>query len=360
MRRLFLSLLFLTPLVALAQDKKPDAKKSDEKKLPRIAIYDPAKLKDDTDFKTQGEYLTDSMSDQKLGVHAFASGDGTFTVRQMRGGLPGAGWDKPKVDDGKFGFGTAKRTGDSVVGKVKTGEMGGSAIKGTQDVLNPVTISDGKLKWGNYFSDSTITLSRVERKSPTLGEKPPAGAIVLFDKPEDIANWEKCKVEELSDGKFLGVGGRTKQKFQSFTLHIEFRLPWMPNSTGQQRGNSGVYIQDRYELQVLDSFGLKGVDNECGGIYKESAPKVNMCFPPMTWQTYDIDFTAATFVDGKKTKPSVITVKHNGVIIHDKLELKSNTPGGGITKEVSEPGAIYLQNHGDPVVYRNIWIVEKK
>jgi hypothetical protein len=167
------------------------------------------------------------------------------------------------------------------------------------------------------------------------------------------------KTVKLSDGEFLGVGGRTKQKFKNFTLHVEFRLPWMPNSTGQARANSGVYLQDQYEVQVLDSFGLKGENNECGGIYQIAAPKVNMCYPPMAWQTYDIDFTAAEFEGGKKTKNAVVTIKHNGVLIHDKFELPKNTPGGGITKEGPEPGAIHLQDHGDPVVYRNIWIVEK-
>lgn len=134
----------------------------------------------------------------------------------------------------------------------------------------------------------------------------------------------------------------------------------MPKETGQARGNSGVYLQDRYELQVLDSFGLKGVDNECGGIYKEASPKVNMCFPPMAWQTYDIDFTAPEFdAAGKKTKPAKVTIKHNGVVIHDGLELKSNTPGGFFKTEVPEPGSLYLQNHGDPVVFNNIWIISK-
>jgi hypothetical protein len=128
-----------------------------------------------------------------------------------------------------------------------------------------------------------------------------------------VDNWENGKLAELSDGKFLSAmserGPRSKKTFLSFTAHLEFRLAWMPTSTGQARSNSGVYVQDRYEIQVLDSFGLKGVDNECGGIYKESAPKVNMCLPPMVWQTYDIDFTAAQFdAGGAKTKPTKITV----------------------------------------------------
>jgi hypothetical protein len=121
-----------------------------------------------------------------------------------------------------------------------------------------------------------------------------------------------------------------------------------------------VYVQDRYEVQVLDSFGLKGENNECGGIYTVAKPKVNMCLPPLTWQTYDIEFERATFDnDGRKTKPAVITVRHNGVLIHDHVEVPKATASAG-RPEGPEPGPIQLQNHGNPVVFKNIWVVEKK
>jgi pectin methylesterase-like acyl-CoA thioesterase len=119
-----------------------------------------------------------------------------------------------------------------------------------------------------------------------------------------------------------------------------------------------MYLLDQYECQVLDSFGLAGLDNECGGIYKVARPNVNMCLPPLSWQTYDVDFTAAKFdKTGKKVSPAVTTIRHNGVVIHEKLTLKV-TAGGGQNDE--KPGALYLQNHGDPVRFRNIWIVEIK
>jgi hypothetical protein len=150
----------------------------------------------------------------------------------------------------------------------------------------------------------------------------------------------------------------SKRTFGDHFLHIEFRTPFMPASRGQARGNSGVYVQGRYEVQVLDSFGLEGKDNECGGIYRLAAPRVNMCFPPLAWQTYDIDFVAARYdAAGKKVANARITVKHNGVTIHDNLELPSATPG--YKPEGPEKLGLFLQNHGNPVVFRNIWVIER-
>jgi hypothetical protein len=141
-------------------------------------------------------------------------------------------------------------------------------------------------------------------------------------------------------------------------MHLEFRTPYMPQARGQGRGNSGVYIQGRYEVQVLDSFGLEGADNECGGLYKQRAPLVNMAFPPLAWQTYDIDFTAPRFdAAGKKTHNARITVRHNGVVVHNDVEITAKTGGGA--PEGREARPIKLQDHGNPVHYRNIWIVER-
>ena len=198
-------------------------------------------------------------------------------------------------------------------------------------------------------------LEKVKRKSPMLGKPPMEGGIVLFD-GSSIDNFNNAKLVET---KYLGAtNATTKEKFGDHQLHIEFRTPFMPAARGQGRGNSGVYVQGRYELQVLDSFGLEGRDNECGGIYSNSKPDVNMCFPPLVWQTYDIDFTAARYdEDGKKTKNARITVIHNGVVIHDDIEVKHGTPG----HHAEGPGDdhLFLQDHGNPVVFRNIWVVKK-
>ena len=152
----------------------------------------------------------------------------------------------------------------------------------------------------------------------------------------------------------------TKGKFGDFRMHIEFCTPFMPEARGQGRGNSGVYLQGRYEVQVLDSYGLEGRDNECGGIYQIGEPIVNMCAPPMQWQTYDIVFRGARFDDeGKKSKGAEVTIKHNDVEIHKGTELPRVT-GGALDANEAEPGGIYLQDHGNRVRYRNIWLVELK
>jgi len=136
-------------------------------------------------------------------------------------------------------------------------------------------------------------------------------------------------------------------------------LPSRPEGRGQGRGNSGFYQVDHYELQILDSFGLDGVNNECGGFYTKAAPKLNMCAPPLTWQSYDVDFTnAVQGSDGKKAKNAVASVKHNGVVIHDGQEISGPT-GGHRNDPEGTPGPIKLQGHGNPLQFRNIWIVEK-
>ena len=152
-------------------------------------------------------------------------------------------------------------------------------------------------------------MKRVERKSPTLGQKPPAGAIVLLPfeegKPTTLDHWSPKQWLCLDDGSILTRSGdiKTTEDFGIYKLHVEFRVPFMPAARGQGRGNSGVYQHGRYEIQVLDSFGLTENPGECGAIYGQKAADVNVSLPPGQWQTYDITFIAPQFDDsGKQVK----------------------------------------------------------
>jgi hypothetical protein len=294
----------------------------------------------DPDFPVQGEYSGQVRTDageQKMGVQVIARGGGKFHAVFYPGGLPGEGWEKPK--------GKTKSGGETNEQKITvfTGKPWRARVeKGTMTVLTAGDKEAGALK-------------RVERKSPTLGMKPPEGAVVLFDG----TGTDAFARGRMSKHKLLMEGATSKRKFRDFRLHIEFRTPYKPRAGGQGRGNSGCYLQKRYEIQILDSFGLEGKSNECGGVYKVKAPDVNMCLPPLSWQTYDVDFRAARFDEkGKKTKNAVATIRHNGFVIHKDLEIPRST-GGGI-RESADPGPLYLQGHGNPVRFRNIWILERK
>lgn len=293
---------------------------------------------DDPDYKLQGEYLGEIKDPGgeviPMGVQVVAQGAGKFRAVAYIGGLPGDGW----LGEGKF----------EVNGELKDGTV----VFGSDD--GHAKLKDGELKIVGPSGEVMAELKKVERKSPTLGEKAPEGAVVLFDG----SSADAFEGGKLNDDKTLASGATSKQKFGSCQLHVEFQLPFMPESRGQARGNSGCYLQGRYEVQMLDSFGLKGEDNECGGLYSIKAPDTNLCYPPLAWQTYDIDYTAAEYQDGKKVKNAKMTVKHNGQVIHDDVELPNATTAAPVA-EGPDPGPIYLQDHGNPVRYRNIWVVEK-
>ena len=212
----------------------------------------------------------------------------------------------------------------------------------------------------------TFVWRQSTRVSPTLGKEPPAGAVVLFD-GSNLEAWKKVGEDParpgwklLADGSMEVKGGDivTRRVFGDQQLHLEFKLPYMPYASGQGRANSGVYLQGRYEVQVLDSYGLEGEDNECGGVYQVAKPLVNMCAPPLQWQTYDITFRAARFEDGHKVANARLTVIHNGVVIQDDIELPKAT-GGAIDPNEAVPGGLKLQDHGNPVQFRNIWLLER-
>jgi len=184
--------------------------------------------------------------------------------------------------------------------------------------------------------------------------KPPPGALVLFD-GKDASKWNNAKVE---DGVLM-AGAITKDTFQDFKLHVEFKI--VPDPEGakpQQQGNSGIYLQKRYEIQILDSFGREPTDHDCGAIYRFKAPDANASKKAGEWQTYDITFRAPRFQEGEKIEDARISLVHNGVRIHNNVEVPNKTGKGD--PEGPEPGPILLQYHGSPVVFRNIWIVSQK
>jgi hypothetical protein len=211
----------------------------------------------------------------------------------------------------------------------------------------------------------TFSMIRVDRQSPNAGLAPPEGAIVLFD-GSNLDAWTGTDGWLLQDGVLMvtpdGKYLESKGKWRDIQLHVEFRLPYMPLARGQGRGNSGVFVQDAYEVQVLDSFGLEGYYDECGALYKLSAPHVNACFPPLAWQTYDITYRAPRHdAAGTLLENGRMTVYHNGVLIHHEQELKWRTEWkeeGRLKPPPREPGAVKLQGHDNFVQFRNIWLVD--
>jgi len=261
-------------------------------------------------FTLVGEYVSRSGP---CALQANLLPDGKFLVATYKGGLPGAGWDKTAI---------------------------------LSQVMAP-----------NDLQQLLQGFKKTERVSPTMGKAAPKDAILKF--PQDFP--------DVKDG-LLWSGTQTKKQLGSFRMHLEFRVPMKPgaNPSSQKRGNSGIYIFHNYEVQVLDTFALDLDQNNnaipaesqntqwCGALYKAKIPDLNMTFPPLTWQTYDIVFQAPKFQGEKKTKNARITVYHNGVKIHDNVELKTGTGAGAKRKQVAQ-GPIVFQGHGNPVVYRNVW-----
>lgn len=269
------------------------------------------------------------------GLQVVAYGDNKFEAVLLRGGLPGAGWDQ--------------RT------KLKLqGQSNEQKILWFQTDNLQIAVTTGAATVFDRYGNVAGTLYKQNRISPTMGLLPPSNAVILFNGQQT----DELKGAKLTDDKLLLAGVLTKMPVGDFRLHLEFRTPFMPYAKGQARGNSGVYIQQRYEVQILDSFGLDGIENECGGLYRQTKPDVNMCLPPLTWQTYDIYFSQARWSKDdpkKKTQNARITVLHNGVPIHWHREIPAKTGGGKV--EALETFPINLQDHGNPVTFRNIWLV---
>jgi len=282
----------------------------------------------------------DAKGEHKLEARVVACGKGTYKV-----------FVRQPLADGK-------------VAKVELdGKVEGDALRfaRTGDVAWAAAYADGTLT-GTCGQGCTLQAKRIVRESPTLGVKPPAGAIVLLDGK----NFDEVTKKPLKDGKEqewkpvdgggieVPKGGLTsKRSFDgSFKLHVEFKCPLVPDGRGQGRGNSGVYLPNGSEIQVLDSFGMTTyTGGGCGGLYKYKDPDAFDEFslasaPPLQWQTYDVEYRVEK-KDGKPAGKPRVTVLHNGIKIHDNAELDKD----------AKPGPFSFQDHGNPVHYRNIWVL---
>jgi len=358
--------LLLTIALPLVAAPKAKAKKPPQKKMGKPGIIEVAKA--GADFSIQGEYVG-TKAGRPCGAQVIALGDGSFQAVFYNGGLPGAGWDgKGRIPiDGS-------RDGERILfmgTKHQKKYMGANPSEFSALDRNPpggqkaytATIKDGVLE-GQTEAGMPFQLKKVMRESPSLLAKPPEGAKVLLayraGKAPDLSGWSNPDWRALPEGSMLVLshpteGRREKMsatKFlfgkKSFHLHLEFNTPFMPKARSQARGNSGVFPPPGREFQVLDSFGLEGKPNEAGGVYKDHPSMVNMCLPPLSWQTYDIHYTCPE--DAKDAK-AFYKALLNGVVIHDRVVVPK--PSSAQT-----PRPLQLQDHLNMVRYRNIWVLE--
>ncbi|HLA84603.1 MAG TPA: DUF1080 domain-containing protein [Thermoguttaceae bacterium] len=198
---------------------------------------------------------------------------------------------------------------------------------------------------------------------PGPADGPPSDAVVLFD-GKDLSQWDGGERWLVQDGVATARGGdmATKKSFGDCQLHVEWAAPEKIAGTDQARGNSGVYLMGRYEVQILDSYQNDTYhDGQAGAIYKQSPPMVNACRPPGRWQTFNIIFHAPRFADdGRVERPAAMTVLHNGVVVQDHFELAGETSWNQppAYKPHADRLPIKIQYHGDPVRFRNIWVRE--
>lgn len=329
------------------------------------------------ELKLQGEYVGKD-GEKSVGVQVVARGGMAFHALVLEGGVPGDGWNGERY------------------GLLESGALTGGRAKFrslTDEGLSAVLDDNGLLlKRG----ERQTQLKRVERKSPTLGQQPPAGAVVLFggatpnmDAFEERKDIEGMTAPTMFDGHML-AGAVTKRRFKDYQLHVEFMTGWEPQNIPWRRADAGIYMLSRYEVAIGDSFGFdfdlsgatspqrgklldeKSVSSKlptaknnnaprvCGSVFTYPSNVPNSCLPPLVWQTLDIDFTAPRFdKDGKKTSKAVVSVKLNGHQTVDKQEVNGPTPHGFKGPETAD-GPIWFEAFGRRVMYRNIWVVERK
>lgn len=332
--------------------------------------------------KLQGEY-TGILAGKPVAAQVVARGDQCFHALVFDGGLPGDGWD-----------GSAYALLESSPLENERAAFRSPAEGSTTTAL----LAPDGLTLNRAGESSRLT--RVERKSPTLGLTPPAGAVVLFDNRNGAAHLDAFEEDKsiegttqpmLYEGNLL-AGAVTKQSFGDCSLHLEFFTGFEPHNVPWRRADSGVYLHSRYEVVVGDSFGfdfdiwgaagptaptlfssrmrgqkfpvLSGARNPrspviCGSIFGYPSQVPNSCLPPLTWQTYDIDFQAPRFdASGAKTADAVLSVRLNGHLVVDHQPIKRPTPHGAKGGEKAT-APLWIEAFGRRVIYRNIWILEK-
>jgi hypothetical protein len=333
--------LLAVALVSMGFPPLPAAAQLAAESPPQVRGTGPAYTEppaEDQCYPLMGEFVGEIQvgADQKemLGLQIRPVGGDEFDALSFWGGLPGQ--DKYKPEPIRM---IGRRSDDFVI--LSGGPWAIFVEKDSCLLLD---------RQGNKLG----SLTRIQRTSPTLGARPPQDAAVLFDG----SNIDQFTEAQMSEDGLLMQGAIIRPMFQDFNLHAEFRLPYMPQADGQSRGNSGLYLQSRYECQVLDSFGLDPLINGCGSLYKYRAPDLNMCFPPLVWQTYDVQFTAARWAaDGSKIRDAHITTWLNGVKVQDNVALPDKTGAGQDETPLLLP--IKIQDHGDPVHFRNLWIIDR-
>lgn len=308
----------------------------------------PDEVPEDSPVWLQGEYLG-TIGGAQIGAQVVDWGGGSYELIVYEGGLPGEGWDP---DTEKIRGIHAERDNGSVTFTVED-------TSAEVSLDGSMTVRDESVELGVRAPEEEYqvagVLDRTVRQGPTLSMEAPEEATVLFD-GTDLDMWRDGA--EMTDDGLLMQGARTAEDYRDMFMHLEYMLPyWEPDD---DQPNSGIYIQNRYEVQILGSFGRELANNLDGSLYREKAPEFLATLPPLQWQTYDILFRAPRFdEDGNKTENVRISVFQNGALIHDDVELDGGTGAGGDREPPEvEAAHTWFQDHGTEVRFRNVWVVE--